>query len=152
MRSCKWIISVILPLSVTLLSAQAAHPPKRRCTDEEGRRALDHADTPRSWDALYKSYMMFGRCDDGAIGEGFSQSVARILVDHWSTLPRLTQLARQDGSFRAFVMRHVDATLNTDDIEKVKENSRMNCPTGLRTTCTNLAEQADSALKEASSR
>ena len=147
----KGITSVIFCLFVALLAACAAYAQKKPCTDEEGRRALDQADTPRSWDALYRSYKTFGNCDDGAIGEGFSESVARILADHWSTLPRLAQLASRDASFRAFVMSHVDATLNTDDIEKVKENARIHCPTGLRTTCTNLAKQADSPLKEASS-
>jgi hypothetical protein len=150
--SCrKWIIAVVFSLLATIFSVRAADAEKKPCTDEEGRHALDQADTLRSWDALYRSYKAFGRCDDGAIGEGFSESVARILVDHWNTLPRLAQLARQDAAFRAFVIAHVDATLNMDDVGKIKDNARTHCPTGLRTTCTNLAKRADSALKETSS-
>lgn len=149
--SCrKWVFAVIFSFLAGLFPA-AAYAQKKPCTDDEGRRALDEADTLRSWDALFKSYKTFGDCDDGAIGEGFSESVARILADHWTTLPRFVQLARQDAGFRVFVIAHVDATLNMDDVEKIKEKALAHCPTGLQTTCANLAKQADSALKEAGS-
>ncbi|MGD0162043.1 MAG: hypothetical protein ABSB39_06190 [Candidatus Sulfotelmatobacter sp.] len=122
---------------------------KHACTSLEGRHALDEADTLRSWDALYKSYLTFGHCDDGAIGEGYSESVARILTDDWNTLPRFVQLAGKDAAFQAFVIRHLDATLNMDDVQNIKQDAMTHCPTGLRSTCIHLVKQADSALKEA---
>lgn len=105
----------------------------------------------RSWDALYKSYKLYRQCDDGAIAEGYSESVARILVDHWNTLPRLADLVAKDAAFQAFVIKHVDATLNMDDIEKVKKDADAKCPAGLRRTCQYLKRQATSALRETSS-
>jgi hypothetical protein len=144
------IIAVMLSCVVALFSAGVAYGQKHACTSLEGRRALDEADTLRSWDALYKSYLTFGRCDDGAIGEGYSESVARILADHWNTLPRFVQLAGKDAAFQTFVVRHLDATLNMDDVEKIRQDAMMHCPTGLRPTCIHLVKQADSALKEAS--
>jgi hypothetical protein len=114
-------------------------------------RALDEADTLRSWDALYKSYKTFGRCDDGAVAEGFSESVARILADHWNTLPRFVQIADKDAAFRAFVIKHLDPTLNMDDVEKIRQDALTHCPIGLQTTCNHLVKQADSALREATS-
>ena len=45
-------------------------------------------------------------------------------------------------------MGHVDATLNMDDVEKIRRNAKTQCPTGLRTVCNDLAKQADFALKE----
>jgi hypothetical protein len=123
---------------------------KHACTSLEGRHALDEADAPRTWDALYKSYLKFRHCDDGAIGEGYSESVARILTDHWNTLPRFVQLASKDAAFQSFVIRHLDATLNMDDVQKIKQDAVTHCPAGLRTTCIHLVKQADAALKEAS--
>jgi hypothetical protein len=107
----KWTIAIILSLLAAPLQA-AAYAQKKPCTEDEGRRALDQADTLRNWDALYKSYQTLGNCDDGAIGEGFSEWVARILADHWNTLPRLAQLSKRDAGFRVFVIAHVDVTLN----------------------------------------
>jgi hypothetical protein len=74
--------------------------------------------TIRTWDALYKSYSSHPTCDDGIVGENYSESVARILVDNWNTLPRLASIARENGDFRRFVLKHVDATLDMNDLKE----------------------------------
>jgi len=148
MTSAKKGTIVVLGLIVTMFSAPVGSAQKRPCTEVAGRRALDEAVMLRSWDTLYSSYKSYRQCDDGAIGEGYSESVARILVDHWNTLQQLARLAKNDAEFRAFVMKHVDATLNMDDVERIRKNSKAQCPTGLRSVCDDLAKQADSVLKE----
>jgi hypothetical protein len=104
------------------------------------------ADTLRSWDALFNSYKSYSQCDDGAIGEGYSESVARILADHWSTLPRFSELASEKPAFRRFVIKHVDATLNKVDLETIKKNAADHCTPKLRDTCKDLTDQADRVL------
>jgi hypothetical protein len=148
MTSPKQYIAITLGLIVTVFLAQVGYTQQRPCSNVEGRRALDEVDMLRSWDALYTSYKSYRQCDDGALGEGYSESVARILVDHWNTLPQLARLARKDAEFRAFVIGHVDATLNMDDVEKIRKNATTQCPARLRTVCSDLAKQADFALKE----
>jgi hypothetical protein len=101
MTSALLKVCTFLSLIVILFSVQTGHAQKRPCADAEGRRALDEAGELRTWDALHGSYSLYPQCDDGAIGEGYSESVARILVDHWTTLPRLAQVAVKDtGSGR----------------------------------------------------
>lgn len=129
-------------------NGQAQGPP---CTEAQGRRALDQADTLRSWSALYHSYKEFRQCDTGAIAEGYSESVARILVDHWATLPELDRLATSDAEFRSFVLRHLDATDNTDDIIAAKRNAATRCPPHLQRLCQDLSKQANAALRDAGS-
>ncbi|MGA2391228.1 MAG: hypothetical protein ABSF97_19875 [Candidatus Sulfotelmatobacter sp.] len=104
--------------------------------------------TLRTWDALYRSYKSYRNCDDGLIGENYSESVARILVDHWNTLSRLAFLARENPEFRRFVLKHVDASLDGDDIKKIRTKATTQCPKGLRVLCDDLRKQADTALKE----
>jgi hypothetical protein len=140
--------TIVTTIALTLLLSPAGYAQKHPCSDSEGRAGLDEAVTLRSWDALYKSYKSYRHCDDGAVGEGYSESVARILVDHWGTLSRLAQLGNKDAEFRAFVVRHVDATLNMGDVEKIKTRAQSQCPNALRTLCSDLAKHADSALKE----
>ncbi len=143
-------IAVTLSLIIALLCTHVGYAQKHGCTDVDGRHALDEAAILRSWDALYKSFRLYRHCDDGAIGEGYSESVARILVDHWNTLPRFAQLAEKDAEFRAFVMKHVDATLEMSDVEKLNKSARTQCPSALHGVCDDLAKQADFALKEGS--
>jgi hypothetical protein len=142
------ITGIVLTWFVGMLFAGTAQAQNHLCTTAEGKLVLDEAVTLRSWDAVYRSFKRFGHCDDGAIAEGYSESVARILVDHWNRLPRFAELAGKSSAFRAFVIRHVDATLNTDDLEKIKENASTHCPATLWKTCNDLAKQADQALKE----
>jgi hypothetical protein len=139
---------IVLGLVVTVFSGHVGYAQQRPCTSVEAQHAEINAGMFRTWDALYKSYGLYSRCDDGAIAEGFSESVARILVDRWSSLPRLASLAKRDTKFRRFVLRHVDATLNMDDIQKIRESASTRCPTGLGTVCDDLAKQANSALNE----
>ena len=123
---------------------------ERPCTVAESEIAMNEALKPpiQTWDALYKSYKLHGNCDDGIMGENYSESVARILADHWDTLPRFVQLAAKHAAFRAFVIRHLDATLNQEDVVKIKNSAQTHCPSGLRTTCNYLVKQADVALND----
>ncbi len=141
--------SLFIVIFFSFLSARAATAQVQPCTTTEAQRALDKADRLRTWEALYSSYNKFKSCDDGAIAEGYSESVARILADHWNTVRRFAQLADNDLSFRAFVIRHIDATLNIDDVQKIKNAALAHCPNGLRTTCSDIARQAEFALKDA---
>ena len=145
MKRC---LIIAFTLAIMLSLAQVGHAQKQGCSDAAGRRALDEAVTLRSWDALYASYKAYRQCDDGAIGEGYSESVARILVDHWKRLPELNRLAQKDAQFRRFVLRHLDATLNMDDVEKVKRKAMTQCPSGLNRLCSDLSKQADAAMQE----
>jgi len=102
--------------------------------------------TLHSWDALYKSYRRYGHCDDVDAQEGYSESIARILVDHWETLPRLAELIEQDKSFDTFV--GLDATMNMDDVVKIRSNAAKRCPAGLARLCAKLKKDADEAIAE----
>ena len=82
-------------------------------------------------------------CDDAAIAEGYSESVARILVDHWRRLSRLAHLASRDADSRYFVIQHVDETLTTEDVKKIRANADKRCPTGLRDLCHDLRKQTE---------
>jgi hypothetical protein len=149
-RNC--VIAILLTCFTGILLPDTGNASKHPCTIANGRRALEEADSLGTWDALYASYKKFGHCDEGAIGEGYSESVARILADHWSSLPRFDQLAGEDAPFREFVIRHLDATLNAQDVERIRAKATTHCPPGLRKTCTDLIKQADYALRQASSR
>jgi hypothetical protein len=137
------LIAVFLVFSASVACAQ-----QHRCTDAEAQRAEAQADTPRSWDTLYSSYKSYRQCDDGAIAEGYSESVARILVDHWSTLPRLANLATKDARFRRFVLTHVDATLDINDLKKISTDAKTQCSSELAAICADLIKKADAAQKE----
>jgi len=137
---------VVVLLMLSLVVVELAHSQRKPCTRAEQLQAETEADTLRSWDALYKSYRLYGRCDNAAAAEGYSESMARILVDHWNTLPRLAELIREDKGFGDFV--GLDATMNMKDVDAVKQNAKRHCPAGLAGLCNKLAKDADAAIAE----
>ena len=120
----------------------AAFGQGRPCTQQEAQSADEAVDTLKSWDRLYDWYKLYRRCDEGGRAEGVSEAVARNLVERWGTLPRLAELAGHPD-FKRFVLRHLDETLNSDDLRKISTNAAKRCPTNLTSLCRELKKQAD---------
>ncbi len=137
-----------LPFAICILLCSGAQAQPKSCTGAQYRRAENEAVTLRSWDAVYKSYLLYASCDDGAAAEGYSESVARILADHWDSLRQFSRLTKDDKGFRAFVLRHLDATLNMEDVRAIRVNTIRRCPVDLRDICKDLRKNADVAIKE----
>ena len=118
----------------------------RPCTRAEHLQVEKEAETLRAWDSLYKSYKHYEHCDDVDAAEGYRESIARILTDHWETLPRLSEIIQKDKSFGSFVT--LDATMNMADVAKIKELATEYCPAGLEQLCARLKQDADDAIAD----
>ena len=141
------IANVILVLVFLVIGSMNSYSEERACSTAEARQADEGVDNLKSWDHLYQWYRRFHHCDDGGQAEGYSEAVARNLVDRWSTLPRLAQLARKDSRFRGFVLKHVNATLNPDDLKRIADNASTRCPAGVRSLCLELNKQAGTVIE-----
>jgi hypothetical protein len=145
------LIRHIIIVHISVMSVcSIAYAQNAPCSSLQANRALTQADTLRTWDALYKSYAAYRTCDDGAIAEGYSESVARILVDHWETLPRLIALTKSDPRFRKFVLRHIDASDDVTDLQKIKLNSTKHCAAEFSGTCASIERVAEAAIHDSS--
>jgi len=105
---------------------------------------LDGLDT---WSKIRTAFQRYGQCDDGSIAEGNSEAVARLLVDQWTTLPTLAALVRRDRGLEGFVLRHIDTTLDPDDLERIKMLASSRCPAGIESLCSALSAAATRASK-----
>ena len=48
--------------------------------------------------------------------------------------------------FRSFVLRHIDMTADSEDLDQILTSARTNCPTGSKRLCKAIAQRADAAL------
>ena len=74
-----------------------------RCGDAAMVAAERDAVRIRSWDSAFRWVKLYGTCAFVAADEGFSDSVGRLLVEHWSNLTRAAALIRKNPDFRPFV-------------------------------------------------
>jgi len=101
-----------------------------------------------NWEDVYKSFKKFRFCDDGAIAEGYSDVVVRMLSNQWSQLGELVKPSSADKEFFVFVVKHIDATANKSEAENIIVNSSTKCPESAKIVCSEIEKSAREALKE----
>jgi hypothetical protein len=132
---------VLLLVFPSLCQARAIN-----CSPEEQLQAEKASETANNWHKLFLAYHKFANCDDGGTAEGFSDTVMKLLADNWETSPRLFELAAHDDGFKNFVLNHIDATGDDDDIKKLEDNAEHLCPNGDTEMCKLIVVRAKAAL------
>lgn len=136
------------PLFVTasLTVATPVHPEVAgACRDEEFLVQLHKLNDWKALHAFYRQYLP-ACADDGVQGKGYSDVTVRILAKHWETLPQLEALAVREPAFRAFVLRHIDATADPDELNQALHNATTQCPAGAAGLCEDIVARARSAI------
>jgi hypothetical protein len=114
----------------------------KECTREEAMAAEDIAPRLPGWKQIYGAFERFSHCDDGAIAEGFTESVVRLLATHWETLPQVASLESKNPAFRTFVLRHINDTADTSDLKRIADLARTQCPKGHSVLCSAISQAA----------
>ena len=120
----------------------AAQGAPRACTAQEAQAGEVSSATATSWKTLHRQFRLFGHCDDGAIGDGFSESVTRLLADQWATVRNVEPMIAADRDFWRFIVRHVDATVPPDRLQKIARNASERCPRSLEGFCADVRAAA----------
>jgi hypothetical protein len=108
------------------------------CRREEAIKAETEASTLTTWPKVFESYGHYRHCDDGAISEGYSNSVATLLASHWDQFDELRSLVGAHPKFQAFVLRHVNETMTLDQGNSIKENVHLRCPANGKALCESI--------------
>jgi hypothetical protein len=74
--------------------------------------------------------------------------VAQLFLKQWAHLGVLNCLVASDKSFGKFVLRHIDATLEEDELKSIADNVKTRCPTGEAPLCHSVNAEADRSLNE----
>jgi len=70
-----------------------------------------------------------------------------MLVDEWPENAKLQSLINHDSGFEKYVVRHINSTLNTDDLSQIIMLSSESCPAENKALCSKLIAAAKSAEK-----
>ena len=143
------VLVLICCASVCGFCSQARKDLGRVCTEAEQKEAID-ADS-RDWKALYGLYKHLAHCDDGAGAENFSDIVVRFLARDWKHFRDLETLVASDRNFRRFVLNHIDATTDPDDLRAIVSNAHRRCPSTAKRLCGIVKSSAESALRDQAS-
>lgn len=117
--------------------------PTKPCTKDDYLRA--NAASLTNWSEVYQSYKQFGHCDQGGLGEIYSDAVAKLLSERWNTTDQLNRLASQSGGFRQFVLRHIDELMTPQQASIIRNNTQTRCPPDAKRLCNNIRMRIDKA-------
>lgn len=112
------------------------------CTQQQAMEAESVAGTAKSWTQLHNYFAKYAHCDDGAVGEGFSESVSLLLSNQWGNFTRLSGLLKSDPEFRDFILRHVDETVPVERLRNIAKNAVTRCPRSIKSICLEIESKA----------
>jgi hypothetical protein len=103
----------------------------------------------RLWKNLYTIYKEAPNyCDDGAYGEGYSDFVVQSLAKYWDRFDELLSFTKKDPSFQSFILKHIDATTDLDDLKTAAKNVHDKCPTSAVSFCKEIEKKARAAIED----
>jgi hypothetical protein len=113
-------ITITFLVFFALTQCAASQPMNNnKCSKKNAISAEMEAGNIKDWIALYESFKNFTNCDDGAIAEGYSNSVGYLLSNEWNNI----------------VLRHIDDTISIAVIERIAENLNLRCPQNIEQIC-----------------
>ena len=78
---------------------------------------------------------------------GIADAIVKLLAHRWQDLPRLASHVSKDGRFHDFVLKHIDATADDDELKTTSKHAQLDCPKGLKSLCGEIKAAADSAIE-----
>lgn len=121
------------------MPASMASP--QQCTRSQAIQAETQADTLKTWAEVFASYQHYKQCDDGAIAEGYSDSIAKLLSAHWDQIGELAKLSTIDAGFERFVVRHIDELMTPDQYSVIRQQVTSSCPANASRLCTKMKKR-----------
>ena len=95
---------------------------------------------------LFLSFSSFWHRDDGAIADGYTDTVGRLLANDWQDFHGLALFVTEHMNFESFVLRHIDDTLPIVELKTIERNAKQSCPTDQSVLCGKILNKARSAM------
>ncbi len=111
---------------------------RAECSKDEAMQAEATAAQLKSWNEVYGSYKKYSHCDDGAIAEGYSESMSQMFANHWDQFGDFEKLIKTDKKFENFVIKHIDQTIAKENAVKIAENARKHCAKKSKQLCKKI--------------
>ena len=130
----------VLLFAICWTLAAQADPPL--CNREDAQAAEAIVAVAKSWRQLHQQFERYAYCDDGAIAEGFSESITLLLAERWGTVWQLEPMVASDPAFRKFIIRHIDETVPAERLKRIAKNAGKRCPRKFKNFCHDIQEAA----------
>jgi hypothetical protein len=130
------------------LSPSLAQASTEGCSIKKDNSASKRLENSTSLMDIYNVSKLFPGClKGGGISEEVSDGVVVRLSHHWRSSLRELRGRGASPEFISFVLRHIDATTSSDELQNILSNSKSACPPRAGAICRKIAAAAATALK-----
>lgn len=138
------ILGLIFFLPVVSVSAE------EHCSPEMNNKAISLLrEAGDNWQSLLAHQKKFAVCDDGELGEGYSDAVARLFSQKWDQFGTFVTIALKDPAFQHWAFRHIDGTASDSDLKAIAHNASVCIDRkGAKNLCKAIGHSAENALRE----
>lgn len=136
------LASACLALGAGSIACAADKP----CTKADAANAEKAIERSNNWNQLYKSWQDYRHCDTGAVADGFTDSLMRLMVE-WKGVDALAAAMQKDPEFKEWVHARLKSPAAKDDQPTVYSRAKASCPAGMDTFCAELADAVKPAAK-----
>jgi|SRR5690349_5941444 len=119
-----------------------------RCTKVEEIQAVGVVPYLNTWQNVHLAFQQFAHCDDGAVAEGYSEMVVRLMVEHWGQLSQFRKLSHAEPRFEAFVLNKINATVDPKDLDKLHDLAKSKCASGNTAVCRKIVARVEASWKD----
>jgi hypothetical protein len=110
----------------------------QQCSSSEAQAAESSIDSLDSWQSVYIFYKRYRHCDDGSIAEGHTDKVVHLLATRWDSLKKLQKITARDHRFQTFILRHIDSSALTSELDHVAYTAARQCPQSATQLCKQI--------------
>lgn len=125
-------------LAAAALAFAGAASAQKTCTKADESNAQKAIDKVSTWASLNSTWKSFRHCDTGAVGEGFTDAILRLVVD-WKGVNQLADAMARDADYKTFILDHLRSPEAKGDAPDVYSRAKANCPGGLAEWCKEIA-------------
>jgi len=112
------------------------------CTKEQAREIEANAAYFKTWDEVFDAWKDFKQCDDGAIAEGFTESITFILSTQWTEKGFLISLIDKHPNFEKFILEHINEAVPRERLNKLGHMAKMRCVDSTHDFCMKVLNKA----------
>jgi hypothetical protein len=107
------------------------------CASADATKAEKAVDNVVNWAQMHKAYLDYGHCDTGAVGEVYTESLLRLIIE-WKNVEAFGALMQKDPKFKEFVFTHLKDPAIKDDRYAIYSRTK-SCPKGMEAFCAELS-------------
>lgn len=148
-NKCRLLLTVGIVYVMALVPLGDASAADRCSADMLRQADASLTDARHSWQGLAKHHRQFNACDDGALGEGYSDAVTSLLARRWNTFGVFERIGIKKPVFEAWAIRHVDASASPANLQRILKNTAVcDAHKPKDAVCMAVRRAASKALKE----